>query len=598
MNDFDKEIKKVMTKEIELSETFKSGVRETIEKIQNSETGKKRNKNNAGYRFVNAIKKIITAILIGASTITVYAATTKNFDFSKLGLMKLEENYNESIVEMDQSVENDYAKITLNSMAGDESYIITEYRIDLKDKAINEYGDVDYRDAWGYDLWISTNVFVNSNKITNKTSNVTKISDREFVYSEIINIMDFDDKNLDIKIHLGKFHINNSKDIEIGKVLELKMNLKDEINNDFVIQEKEIGNNDKLVISGVGNTKFETYITVQKITENITYKEFDSRDDYTYNSFIVTNENNKEIPYTIRGSVWAGEYLYIKDKNGNWRLSSNRTANDNDIIKHVENFIILIGNQDDIESVKIIPIETAIFNERTDEEINEYKKIKWYPLVEGENKYSAKSSLGGTFEIVKTEINENDVTFYYETEGLLGNESEIIIRKKIKEMNYINPIRVEKAGINGTENKIVFTKEVWMSSGANVWRLDGMFDNIEDVEFALMWGSRDKIIADTFSVDIPKQNNNIADFEFVEMSDSKKVIIECEVEHHLTSIEKYEISYDKYNKVLSYSNNLGFIVKTNEEYCEDITGFIETVKKYYTDRDGICNHGDGVIGKT
>ena len=193
MNDFDKEIKKVMTKEIELSETFKSGVRETIEKIQNSETGKKRNKNNAGYRFVNAIKKIITAILIGASTITVYAATTKNFDFSKLGLMKLEENYNESIVEMDQSVENDYAKITLNSMAGDESYIITEYRIDLKDKAINEYGDVDYRDAWGYDLWISTNVFVNSNKITNKTSNVTKISDREFVYSEIINIMDFNE---------------------------------------------------------------------------------------------------------------------------------------------------------------------------------------------------------------------------------------------------------------------------------------------------------------------------------------------------------------------------------------------------------------------
>ena len=381
----------------------------------------------------------------------------------------------------------------------------------------------------------------------------------------------------------------NKEYTKLGKVLDLKMNLKDEIDNDFVIQEKEIGSNDKLVISGVGNTKFETYITVQKITENITYKEFDSRDDYTYNSFIVTNENNKEIPYTIRGSVWAGEYLYIKDKNGNWRLSSNRTANDNDIIKHVENFIILIGNQDDIESVKIIPIETAIFNERTDEEINEYKKIKWYPLVEGENKYSAKSSLGGTFEIVKTEINENDVTFYYETEGLLGNESEIIIRKKIKEMNYINPIRVEKAGINGTENKIVFTKEVWMSSGANVWRLDGMFDNIEDAEFALMWGSRDKIIADTFTVDIPKQNNNIADFEFVEMSDSKKIILECGFERFATQIEKYEINYDKNNKVLSYSNNLGFIVKTNEEYCEDITGFIETVKKYYTDRDGICN---------
>ena len=43
-------------------------------------------------------------------------------------------------------------------------------------------------------------------------------------------------------------------------------------------------------------------------------------------------------------------------------------------------------------------------------------------------------------------------------------------------MNYIYPIRTEKAGINGTENKIVFSKEVWMASGANTWKLDGMFD--------------------------------------------------------------------------------------------------------------------------
>lgn len=585
MNDFDKQIKKVMTKEVEVSEDFKNVVRSTIEKIQNSETSRKRNKNNIGHRFFSVIKKMITAILIGASTITVYAVTTRNFDFSRLGLMKLDENYNESIVEMEESVENDYAKITLNSMAGDESYIITEYRINLKDKAINEYGEVDYWDSVGYRLWISTNVFINSNKITNISSNVTKISDREFVYSQIINIMDFDEKNLDIKIHMNSFFINK-ENIKLGKVIELKMNLKDEIKNEFAIQEKEIGSNDKLVISGVGNTKFETYITVQKITENITYKEFDSRDDYTYNSFIVTDENDKEILYTIRGSVWAGEYLYIKDENGNWRLSSNCTANDDDIIKHVENFIILVGNQHDIETVKIIPIETAIFNERTDEEINEYKKVKWYPLVEGENRYSAQSSLGGTFEIIKTEINENNVTFYYETEGLLGNESEIIIRKKIKDMNYIYPTRIEKKGINSTENKIVFSKEVWMAAGANVWMLDGMFDNIEDIEFSLMWGSRDKIIADSFTAHIPKQNNNIADFEVVEMSDSKQITIECGQE---PCTEKYEIICDKDNKVLSYNSGLGFIVKTNEEYCKDITGFIETVKRYYTERDCICN---------
>ena len=246
----------------------------------------------------------------------------------------------------------------------------------------------------------------------------------------------------------------------------------------------------------------------------------------------------------------------------------------------------MVGNQHDIGTVKIIPIETAMFNERTNEEGNEYKKVKWYPLVEGENKYSAKSSLGGTFEIVKTEINENDVTFYYETDGLLGNESKIIMRKKIKDMNYIYPTRVEKAGINSTENKIVFSKDVTISAGLNVWKLNGMFDNIEDVEFALMWGSKSKIIADSFTVDIPKQNNNIADFDFVEMSDPKQITIECGKEPWT---EKCEIIYDKYDKVLSYSNNIGFIIKANEEKCKDITGFIETVKNYFIEREGICN---------
>ena len=585
MNDLDKEIKKVITKEVELSDDFKNSIRSTIETIQNSETSKKRKKNKIGNRFVDIIKKMITAILIGASTITVYAVTTRDFNFSRLGLMKLDENYNDSIVEMEESIENEYVKITLNSMAGDESYVITEYRINLKDKAINEYGEINYWDVGGYRLWISTDVFVNSNEIRNKSSNVTKISEREFVYSEIINIMDFNEKSLDIKIHLDNIFLNE-KYIKLRKVLELKMNLKDEIKNDFVIQEKVVGGNDKVVISGVGNTKFETYITAQKITENITYKEFDSRDKYTYNSFIVTDENDKEIPYTIKGRDWAGEYLYIKDENGNWKLSSIGNANDDDIIKYVENFIILIGNQQNIGTMKIIPIETAMFNERTDEEANEYKKIKWYPLVEGDNKYSAKSSLGGTFEILKTEINEKYVIFSYKTEGLLGNESEIIMRKKIKDMNYIYPVRVEKAGINSNENKIFFTKEVFGSAGTNVWKIEDMFDNIENVEFALMWGSKSKIIADTFTVDIPKQNNNTADFEIIENYDSKQITIEYGFNNFT---EKCEVIYDKDDKVLRYNNNVGFIINSNKEYCKDVTGFVETVKKFYTERDFVCN---------
>ena len=47
MNDFDKEIKKVFTKEVQLSDDFKSSVRSTIQTIQNSETSRKRKKNKS-----------------------------------------------------------------------------------------------------------------------------------------------------------------------------------------------------------------------------------------------------------------------------------------------------------------------------------------------------------------------------------------------------------------------------------------------------------------------------------------------------------------------------------------------------------------------
>ena len=63
MNDFDKEIKQVITKEVELSEDFKSSVKNTIEKcFQNSKTSRKRlvKKNTVEHRFFNVIKKIIT----------------------------------------------------------------------------------------------------------------------------------------------------------------------------------------------------------------------------------------------------------------------------------------------------------------------------------------------------------------------------------------------------------------------------------------------------------------------------------------------------------------------------------------------------------
>ena len=53
-----------------------------------------------------------------------------------MGFMKMSEKYEESLVSINKSIENEYCNITLESMAGDKSYIIAQYKINLKDKMI------------------------------------------------------------------------------------------------------------------------------------------------------------------------------------------------------------------------------------------------------------------------------------------------------------------------------------------------------------------------------------------------------------------------------------------------------------------------------
>lgn len=589
MNSLDEKIKEAIKQEIELPKDFQNSVRETLENcIQDSVINKNINK----HRVLNILKKVIATIVIGASTITVYATATKKLPFKEMGLIKAGENYEKNAVGINETIENDYAIITLESMAGDGAYIIAEYKINLKEKAINEYGNISYNEAMGYNLWLSNNVFVNSNKIKNKTEKVTKVSDNEYIYTQVINVMDIEEENLNLKIYIDSLCVsgNYSNPVEIGKIIQTEVKFKNSVKSEFIAQEQILDEKNKIIINNVGNTKFETYITAQKITENITYKEYKKKDPFKYNSFIVTDQNGDEIPYTIRYSVWAGEYFYIKNQNGEMELTNSNLIKDNDIIKHVENFIILIGNQDNKESVKVVPIETSIFNDRTNEEKEEYKKVKWYPLVEGEKKYSAQSSLGGTFEIEKIEITENDVNFYYNQKGLIGDES-LVIRKNNGTMNYIYSIRKERAGVNSNENKIVFSKDLIGASGLNVWRLENMFDNIEDVEFALFYGNRSKIIADTFIIEIPKQNNNIAEFSKVEVLDTKRIKLECTFEKHgISEMYDYTICYDENDKVLSFKGDM-FPPMSNIDINKytDATELVEVLKKHFVEIGGTCN---------
>lgn len=172
MQNIDDIIKYKIKQEIDLPNNYKETVKNTVQKCTQNQ--KDYTKKIRKYKILNFLRKIGISALVGASTITVYSATTNNLPFINMGLMKVGENFEENSIEVNKSIENEYVKITLESLAGDNAYIILEYRINLKEKAISEFGNVKYSDAMGYSLWISDNILVNSNEITNKIQEIHK----------------------------------------------------------------------------------------------------------------------------------------------------------------------------------------------------------------------------------------------------------------------------------------------------------------------------------------------------------------------------------------------------------------------------------------
>ena len=367
------------------------------------------------------------------------------------------------------------------------------------------------------DLRLGIAGFDSLNPIVSNNKNIKEIS--RLIFDSLINI----NSNYSLEYGLAT---EIAKQDNLTYIIKLRENVTWHDGTEFTAQERVLDDNNKIIMNNVGNTKFATYITIQKITENMTYKEFEDLNPWKYNSFIITDENGEEISFTIRSGDWAGKYLYVKNDNGELKLIDNenrKDIKDNDEIYYVENFILLIGEQENLNKINIVPIETTMFNDRNNEEAEEYKKVKWYPLVEGENKYSATSSLGGTLEIENIKIDENYITFYYNKKGLIGNDSLIILRKNNGQMNYIYPTKIEEKGINSTENKAIFSRSLDGVAGLNTISLQDLDKNLENIEFALLYGSRSKIIAEEFTIQIPEQDNQTAKIDNIEIVDIDSV---------------------------------------------------------------------------
>ena len=103
---------------------FKDSIYLKYENLKNSEITENKFENRS--KKMNKLQKVAAVIIVGTMSLTAYAGITGNINLEKMGFMKLSENYEETLVPINKSIENEYCDITLEKMAGDKAYIIVE----------------------------------------------------------------------------------------------------------------------------------------------------------------------------------------------------------------------------------------------------------------------------------------------------------------------------------------------------------------------------------------------------------------------------------------------------------------------------------------
>lgn len=480
----------------------------------------------------NRLQKVAAFVIAGTVSLTAYAGISKNANMEKMGFLKLSQNYENSLVAVNQSVENEYCNITLESMAGDKAYIIAEYRIKLKDKAFEKITKpIEYINGIGYDLHVSEKVLVNSKEISNVSEYVDKVSDNEYVYTQVINIMDENTNHLDLEIGIEDissgiilgFEDGDNEAIAIGKTIKSEIELT-ENENTAILTEEQVDEHTKIIIEKIGNTKFQKFIKAKKIVDDITYKEY-SDNFNEYISFSITDGNDNTIPNIIYGGSIAGRKMYVK-KDGQIQEKFEIEIKETDTIREEENFIILLSSENTSGTLKVTPVKSKLFEDRklnengkTQEE-EMYEQATWYPVKSGNKIYTATSGLGGNFVIQKIDINDENIIFYYEQNGCLGDEWKVLMRQKIDDINYVFPIEEQIKGMNGNENKIVFSRNPNLAAGLNLHKMS--LDNIEDLEFTLLFGCTTENIGNAIQLDVPTQDEQTAKINHLEIIDSVK----------------------------------------------------------------------------
>lgn len=514
MKNIEEILKKSTKKDVKIPQKVEYRIQYTLKN--------KTKKQSKGIRyFKKFVESVATVVIIGTFGVTVYAGVTGNLNLGKEGLMKLSNNYEENAVAVNKSIENEYFNITLESMAADSSYIIAKYEINLKEKALNEFKEISYSEIKGYNLGFTKEILINNQKATKIKEYMDKISNSKYTYIQLINIMDMKENKFDLDINLKTLFVGygylNTKDneVEINKKIQAQISFKNKEKNSNEKIEQQLDENTKIIIEKIANTKFESFMKVNIVTENLTMKEYNKKTFLKYYNVMITKEDNEEIPYI----TYAGNRTIYQKEDGQLKEVDVRKIREDDIVKVEEEYTVQLGLEENIQKLKITPTKTTLYNDRTNEEAEYYKKATWYPIVEGNKKYTAKSGLGGTLEINNIKIDDKNITFNYNVTGNIGKESLLIIRRNNGKMNYIYPSREEKKGINGDENRIIYYRQEEMGRcglDVSLSKLD-VIDDVSQFEFTLLYGSTTQLVGETVELEVPAQSQEVSEISNIKI---------------------------------------------------------------------------------
>ena len=432
-----------------------------------------------------------------------------------MGFKKVEENYGETAVTVDQKIENKYCTITLETMAADSAYLIYEYYVDFTDLAMSKIGEsIQYDEYEGYNVTLEKSLEINGQQIDEiaSWSSMEKLTDRQFRIIYIYNIANINSNVLNISQKLKNLYVGEAFDYtletEINREITAKITFKNNERN--ILAETKLQNGSTLYIEQVTSSKFADYVVARIVTEPKKYQEINNKNNEFMledPQFAICDENDNTINFDYKRL--EEYYKKVLSDGKTVKVENNRELKATDLVQMEEVQLLRLGLDEEKipKKLKILPLNRKLYNDRNDSEEKFYMNENWYQVKIGEINISEDSNIGGKVTINKVEETEDEIIFYYDRSGFVPSDIDFVLRIKSPKMNYAYPIKTELKNIEGIDNKIIYTKDISFLAGMPILEYEKL-PNADELEFAIFYNTKYDVLSEPLEFKWNSNGNN------------------------------------------------------------------------------------------